>query len=89
MSRKITTTISFKIESTIEEWVKFFDIKEADQRHSEFDIELVFRGLSVDDPKELFAYISLQREIFKSFLKKIANGLKVTMLIYRLCKNQL
>ena len=38
MSRKITTVISFKIESTVEEWVKIFDSKEADLRHSEFDI---------------------------------------------------
>ena len=38
MSRKITTVISFKIESSFEEWVKIFDSKEADLRHSEFDI---------------------------------------------------
>ena len=38
MSRKITTVISFKIESIFEEWVKIFDSKEADLRHSEFDI---------------------------------------------------
>ncbi len=39
MFRKITTAISFKIESTFEEWVKIFDSKEADLRHSEFDIK--------------------------------------------------
>ena len=40
MSRKITTVISFKIESSFEEWVKIFDSKEADLRHSEFDLFL-------------------------------------------------
>ena len=53
MSRKITTVISFKIESTFEEWVKIFDSKEADLRHSEFDIKPLFRGFSKDDPKKV------------------------------------
>ena len=53
MSRKITTVISFKIESSFEEWVKIFDSKEADLRHSEFDIKPLFRGCSKDDPKRV------------------------------------
>ena len=53
MSRKITTVISFKIESTFEEWVKIFDSKEADLRHSEFDIKPLFRGFSKDDIKKV------------------------------------
>ena len=53
MSRKITTVISFKIESRFEEWVKIFDSKEADLRHSEFDIKPLFRGFSKDDPKKV------------------------------------
>ena len=39
----MTTVISFKIESTFEEWVKFFDSKVADLRHSEFDIKPLLR----------------------------------------------
>ncbi len=53
MSREKTTVISFKIENTFEEWVKIFDSKEADLRHSEFDIEPLFRGFSKDDPKKV------------------------------------
>ena len=53
MSRKITTVISFKIASTLEELVKIFDSKEADLRHSEFDIKPLFRGFSKDDPKKV------------------------------------
>ena len=49
----ITTVISFKIESTYEEWVKIFDSQEAERRHSEFDIKPLFRGLSKDDPKKV------------------------------------
>ena len=53
MSRKITTVIYFKIESTFEEWVKIFDIKEADLIHSEFNIKPLLRGFSKDDPKNV------------------------------------
>ena len=53
MSRKITTVISFKIESAFEEWVKIFDSKEANLRYSEIDIKPLFRELSKDDPKKL------------------------------------
>ena len=53
ISRKITTVILFKIESKFEEWVKIFDSKEADLRHSEFDIKPLFRGFSKDDPKKV------------------------------------
>ena len=35
MSRKITTVISFEIESPFEEWVKIFDSKEKNLSHSE------------------------------------------------------
>ena len=40
MSRNITT-------------VKIFDSKEADLRHSEFDIKPLFRAFSKDDPKKV------------------------------------
>ena len=52
MSRQITNVISFKVDSTFQEWVKIFDIKEAYLRHSEFDIKPLFRGFSKDDPKK-------------------------------------
>ena len=50
---KITTVISFEIESKLEKWLKFFDSKEANLRHSEFYIKPLFRGFSKDDPKKV------------------------------------
>ena len=50
MSRKITTVISFTIESAFEEWVKIIDSNEVDLSHSEFDIKPLFGGFSKDDP---------------------------------------
>jgi len=53
MFRKITTITPFKIESIFEERGKIFDSKEADLRHSEFDIKPLFRGLIIDDPNKV------------------------------------
>ena len=53
MSSIITTVLTFKIESTFEEWSAIFDSKEADNRHSEFDINPLFRGVSKDDPTKV------------------------------------
>ena len=46
MSSSITTVLTFKINSTFEEWAAIFDSEEADKRHSEFDIKPLFRGVS-------------------------------------------
>ena len=53
MSKKITTVIALKIESKFEEWAEIFDSKEADLRHSLFDIKPLFRGFLKDDPKKV------------------------------------
>ena len=66
MSRKITTVISFKIESIFEEWVKIFDSKEVDLRHSEFDIKPLFRCFSkYDSKKEICIHQALEGNIQK------------------------
>ena len=53
MCTKITTVISFEIQSKFEEWVKIFDSKEADLRYSEFEIKPIFRGFIKDDPNKV------------------------------------
>ena len=69
MSSKITTIISFKIESTFEEWVKIFDSKEADLRHTEFDIKPLFRGFSKDDPKKVICINQAQEGNIQEFVQ--------------------
>ena len=49
----MSTEISFKIESTFEEWVKIFDSKEANLKYSDFDSKPLFRKFSKDDPKKV------------------------------------
>ena len=53
MFKKITTLISFKIESTFKEWVKITDSKKEELRHSEFFIKPLFKGLKIDDHKKV------------------------------------
>ena len=49
---------SFKIVSTFDEWAALFDNAEADKRHSEFDIMLLFRGVRKEDPHKNYYYSS-------------------------------
>ena len=76
MSRKIPTVISFKIESTFEEWVKIFDSKEADLRHSEFDIKPLFRGFSKDDPKKVICIHQAPEGNIQKFVQANSDWIK-------------
>ena len=76
MSRKITTVISFRIESTFEEWVKIFDSKEADLRHSEFDIKPLFRGFSKDDPKKVICIHQAPEGNIQKFVQANSDWIK-------------
>ncbi len=69
MSRKITTVISFKIERKFEEWVKIFESKEVEIRHSEFDIKPLFRGFSKDDPKKVICIHHAPEGNIKKFVQ--------------------
>ncbi|MBO8204816.1 DUF3764 family protein [Prochlorococcus marinus] len=69
MSRSITNVISFKIESTFEEWFEIFDSKEADRRHSEFDIKQIFRGFSKDDIKKFICINQVRKGNIQKFIQ--------------------
>ena len=69
MFRKIKTIISSKIESRFEEWVIIFDSKEADLRHSEFNIKRLFRRFSKDDPKKVICIHKAPEGNIQKFVK--------------------
>jgi len=81
LSRQITKIISFKVESTFQEWVKIFDSKEADLKYTEFKIQPLFRGCNIDDPKKVICIYHSIEGIFKSLFIQILNLIKVTNLI--------
>ena len=74
MFRKINSVITFKIESSFEEWVEFFDSKEVDLRHSAFSIKQLFRGFSKNAPKKVICIYQAPKGIFKSLFNQIVNG---------------
>ena len=69
MTRKITTVLTFKIESTFEEWSAIFDSEEADRRHSEFDIKPIFRGVNKDDPKKVIIMLQAPEGNIQKFVE--------------------
>ena len=76
MPIKITTVISFKIESTFEEWVKIFDSKEADLRHSEFDIKTLFSWFSKDIPKKVICINQAPQGNIQKFVQANSKWIK-------------
>ena len=69
MTFKITTVLTFKIESTFEDWSAIFDSQEADRRHSEFDIKPIFRGVSKDDPKKVIVLLQAPEGNIQKFVE--------------------
>ena len=63
MSRKITN-------------VKIFDSKEADLRHSEFDIKPLFRGFSKDDPKKVICIHQAPERNIQKFVQANSEWIK-------------
>ena len=53
MGIKLTTVFTFKIKSTFDQWLEFFDSKESCERLSEFDIKPLYRGQSKQDPQKV------------------------------------
>ena len=69
MNRKITTVLTFKIKSTFEEWSTIFDSEEAERRHSEFDINPIFRGVSKDDSKKIIVVLQAAEGNIQKFVE--------------------
>ncbi len=74
--QKITTVIPFKIERKFEEWVKIFESKEVELRHSEFDIKPLFRGFSKDDPKKVICIHQAPEGNIKKFVQANSEWIK-------------
>ena len=62
---------TFKIEST-DEWAAIFDSAEAEERHSEFDIKPLFRGVSNEDPQKIIVIHQAPEGNVQKFVE--ANG---------------
>ena len=76
MSRKINTVISSEIDILFEEWVKIFESKEADLRHSEFDIKLLFIGCNIDHPQKVIILHKALQENIQKFVQVNSEWIK-------------
>ena len=72
MSCTVTSVFTFKIQSTFDEWSAIFDSKEADKRHSEFEIKPLFRGVNKEDPQKVIVIHQAPEGNVQKFLA--ANG---------------
>ena len=69
MSRKITAVIPFKIESYFYELANKFNSKALYIRHTEFDIKILSKCFSKDDPQKLICIQNALGEIIQNFLQ--------------------
>ena len=76
MFRKITTFSFLNIKSTFEEWVKIFDSKGANLRHSEFDFKPLFRGFIKDDPKKVICVHQAPEGNIQEFVQAKSDWIK-------------
>ena len=69
MSCLVTSVFTFRIESNFDEWLKIFDSKESDKRHSEFNIKPLFRGVSNEDSQKVIVIHQAPEGNIKKFVE--------------------
>ena len=68
----ITTVITLNIDVPFSEWVKSFDSDLAGERHAEFGIKPLYRGVSKDDPTKIVVIHQAPEGAAEAFIAKYA-----------------
>ena len=82
MSRKIVAVNAFKIESSFYEWANKFDSKALYIRLCDFDIKILFKCFSKDDPQKLFCIQKALGENIQNFLQSNSEMIKSHIIDY-------
>ena len=82
MSRKIIAVNTFKIESCFYEWANKFDSKALYIRLCDFDIKILFKCFSKDDPQKLFCIQKALGEKIQNFLQSNSELIKSHIVDY-------
>ena len=82
MFRKIIAVIPFKIESSFYELANKFDSKALYIRLCDFDIKILFKCFSKDDPQKLFCIQKALGEKIQNFLQLISELIKSHIVDY-------
>ncbi len=83
MQLKTTTVFTFKIKSTFNKWVAFFDSEDSFKRLSEFEIKPLYRGHSKKDPQKVIVIHQCPEGNMQKFFQKhgswlATHGVKVS-----------
>ena len=68
----VTTAITLEIKVPFSEWVKAFDSDLAEERHAEFGIKPLYRGVSKEDPSKIVVIHQAPEGATESFMGKYA-----------------
>jgi len=82
VSRKIVAVNAFKIESSFYEWANKFDSKALYIRLCDFDIKILFKCFSKDDPQKLFCIQKALGEKIQNFLQSNSELIKSHIVDY-------
>jgi len=82
VSRKIIAVNAFKIESSFYEWANKFDSKALYIRLCDFDIKILFKCFSKDDPQKLFCIQKALGEKIQNFLQSNSELIKSHIVDY-------
>jgi len=82
VSRKIIAVNAFKIESSFYEWANKFDSKALYIRLCDFDIKILFKCFSKDDPQKLFCIQKSLGENIQNFLQSNSELIKSHIIDY-------
>ena len=82
MSRKIIAVNAFKIESSFYECANKFDSKALYIRLCDFDIKILFKCFSKDDPQKLFCIQKALGGKIQNFLQLISELIKSHIVDY-------
>ena len=82
MSIKIIAVNAFKIESSFYEWANKFDSKALYIRLCDFDIKILFKCFSKDDPQKLFCIQKALGEKILNFLQSNSELIKSHIVDY-------
>ena len=64
----LTQVVTLSISNTWDEWVQIFDSKETSELHDRYAMQVLFRGVSPKDPKQVLVIIQAPEGATEQFL---------------------
>ncbi|ABI46092.1 conserved hypothetical protein [Synechococcus sp. CC9311] len=65
----LTEVVTLSISNNWDEWVQIFDSKETSELHDRYAMQVLFRGVSPKDPKQVVVIIQAPEGATEQFLR--------------------